>query len=386
MRHLDDIIPQEDTTSGPARSWHLFSSRPDSATPKKEFSQEEFSLRRRLLNWRTLLPLAIAITVLIFAGKKLDLHPDQIVAAIRTSNPWFFVLAFIIYYGSFPVRSLRWQVLLANVGFHRAHGDLPSYPKLTEILYISWFANTVVPAKLGDFYRAYLLKQAKGVSATRTYGTILAERILDLTVLLTLFIPAALVSLHQRMPAPLEFGLRITLILVGILIAFLFLLRLYHRQIGRIIPARLRPMYHQFQEGTLGSYKRMPRLLGLTVLVWLLESARFYIIALSLHIFGSMTLGSAAIAAIFIALGESLLTTVPATSGGVGVVEFGMLGMLLLFTSSRSTASAAIILDRVISLISIMVLGFLLFVIYSVWQSGNAAPEVHRLEPDVPTA
>ena len=39
---------------------------------------------------------------------------------------------------------------------------------LTEILYLSWFANCVVPAKLGDIYRSYLARNCLGVSMSKT--------------------------------------------------------------------------------------------------------------------------------------------------------------------------------------------------------------------------
>ena len=37
-----------------------------------------------------------------------------------------------------------------------------------EIIVLSWFANTLLPAKLGDVCRGYLFKKATGVSFTRT--------------------------------------------------------------------------------------------------------------------------------------------------------------------------------------------------------------------------
>src|SRR5215207_8162331 len=50
-------------------------------------------------------------------------------------------------------------------------------------MYVAWFANCVTVARLGDAYRAYLLKRAAGVSFAVTLGTVLAERLLDLLVL-----------------------------------------------------------------------------------------------------------------------------------------------------------------------------------------------------------
>ncbi len=50
----------------------------------------------------------------------------------------------------------------------------------TEIIFISWLVNSVVPAKLGDVYRAWLLKANYPVSLSSTFGTIFTERLFDL--------------------------------------------------------------------------------------------------------------------------------------------------------------------------------------------------------------
>src|SRR5437764_8438911 len=180
-----------------------------------EITREQLSLGKRLLNWRTLVPLAIVIFALVFVATKANINPQQTWNTIRTANLIFFLAAFLIYYLSFPIRALRWRILLKNVGFTKANGvELPKFWKLTEIIYLSFFANVVVPARLGELYRAYLLREEAGVSATRTFGTVLAERLLDLIVLLLLFIPAVIISLHENLPVQLRLGLEITLGLV----------------------------------------------------------------------------------------------------------------------------------------------------------------------------
>ncbi len=328
-----------------------------------EISQEQLSIGKRLLNWRTLIPLVIVIVALVYFAQKANINPQQTWASIRTANIYFVLAAFTIYYLSFPIRTLRWQLLLQNAGYTKANEiELPKFWKLLEIIYISWFANVIVPAKLGDLYRAYLLRKETGLPTSRTFGTVIAERLLDLIVLLLLFIPAVMISLHENLPSQLQTGLKITLVVVIAGIVGLFLLRLFPAQIGRLVPKRFRGHYNHFQEGTLGSFRRVPILTPLTVAVWACESLRFFFIALALNLIGGSFLHIFS-AALFIALGEALLTVVPFTSGGIGLVEGGMLAMIALFTSERSLAAAAILLDRTISLFSLLVFGFIVFMI-----------------------
>ena len=328
-----------------------------------EISQEQLSIGKRLLNWRTLIPLVIVIVALVYFAQKANINPQQTWASIRTANIYFVLAAFTIYYLSFPIRTLRWRLLLQNAGYTKANEiELPKFWKLLEIIYISWFANVIVPAKLGDLYRAYLLRKETGLPTSRTFGTVIAERLLDLIVLLLLFIPAVMISLHENLPSQLQTGLKITLVVVIAGIVGLFLLRLFPAQIGRLVPKRFRGHYNHFQEGTLGSFRRVPILTPLTVAVWACESLRFFFIALALNLIGGSFLHILS-AALFIALGEALLTVVPFTSGGIGLVEGGMLAMIALFTSERSLAAAAILLDRTISLFSLLVFGFIVFMI-----------------------
>jgi uncharacterized protein (TIRG00374 family) len=61
-----------------------------------------------------------------------------------------------------------------------------------------------------------------------------------------------------------------------------------------------------------------------------------------------------------------LLTAIPATGGGIGVVEGGMVAMIALFyqgPNAVNLTAAAILLDRVISLFSIQLIGFFVFII-----------------------
>jgi uncharacterized protein (TIRG00374 family) len=325
------------------------------------------SLRKQLTSWRTIVPLVLVIIVFALVAQhlSLELNPKSIASALSHANLWLFLAAFVVYYGSFPLRVLRWRLLLEHVGYSKARGvHLPSFIHLCKMLYLSWFANVIVPAKLGDVYRAYLLRQEAAVSTPRSYGTVLAERILDLVVLLLLFMSAVLISLHGTLPPQLELALQGGLALVVGLIIGLVVLRWYRNQIGRLVPQRFRPQYVHFQEGTLGSFKRLHLLVPLTVAVWTFEALRFMMVALAVGLLSGDPLHIFA-AALFIALGESLLTTVPLTSGGVGFVEAGMFAMMLLFTphtaAAQNAAGAAILLDRMISLVSVLVFGGLLF-------------------------
>ena len=331
-----------------------------------EVTQDQLALKKRFFNWRTLLPLLIVVVALAIFVQKSNINPQKTLQAIKSTNLLFFFAAFAIYYLSFALRALRWKLLLENVGFTEEKGvTLPHFWKLVEIIYISFFANAVVPAKLGDLYRAYLLRQEIGVSTTRSFGTVLAERLLYLIVLLLLFIPAIIISLRENMPPQLLLSLEILLVLVVVGIASLIGLRMAHEPIARLIPIKFRDHYYHFHAGTLGSFRRLPFLTLLTIGVWLCEASRFFFVALSLQLIGGSLLHILT-AAIFIGLGEALLSAIPTTGGGVGLVEGGLVAMIALFyqgPNAVNLTAAAILLDRSISLFSILIIGLVVFLL-----------------------
>src|SRR5207244_10783842 len=104
---------------------------------------------------------------------------------------------------------------------HEEGGHRIGAPVLSEIIFLGWFANCIVPAKLGDAYRAYLLKLNAGVSFSTTIGTILAERIIDVVILFLLMLAATVLSFGRAVPAEvlvlmqIGFGL-VVLVVVGL--------------------------------------------------------------------------------------------------------------------------------------------------------------------------
>ncbi len=350
-----------------------------------EITRDQISLRKRILNWRTIVPLIIVVVFLVFFIQKANINPQETWQTIRSANVLFLLAGFVVYYLSFPLRALRWRILLQNVGFTRANGvQLPRFWKLVEIIYISFFANVIVPAKLGDLYRAYLLRQDTGVSATRSFGTVLAERLLDLIVLLLLCIPAIIISLHGKLPWEVELSLEVTLAAVVVGVVGLFLLRLLRKKIEKIVPVRLRGYYNHLQEGMLGSFHRLPTLTVLSIGVWMCEALRFFFVAFALNLFTGDFLHIIA-AAFFVGLVEALLTVIPFTGGGVGLVETGMAAMIILLnpatlTTGKSLAAAAILLDRTISLFSIIIIGFVVFILAFGQQAGKTAKQVKTVK------
>lgn len=316
----------------------------------------EISLRERFFNIKTLLSFVAAFAVLFIVISRLDVNLGTLWLNIKGSNPFLYMLAAAIYYSAFPLRGSRWQLLLRNVKLlHRPGMQLPSRRGLTEIIFLSWFANCILPAKLGDVYRGYLLKRNSNIGLSTGMGTVLAERALDMVMVVVLMVLAGLTlwggneSLTWGIAGV---GLAMALVaLVGVVVMHRF-----GSSLQRLLPFRFQGYYQAFQEGTLGSFGQLPILIALSAVIWLVEAGRLYFVTQSLGV----PLGLPVV--LFVASANSILTIFPFTPAGLGLVEVGVTGLLMLFTS-KELALAVTIMDRGISYWSVLLLGLVTFLV-----------------------
>jgi uncharacterized protein (TIRG00374 family) len=219
--------------------------------------------------------------------------------------------------------------------------------------------NCIVPAKLGDAYRSYLLKREAKISLSRTLGTILAERMIDITILFCLLMLSAALTLRDRLPGQLVWTMGFGAVLVLALMVGLLTMRRFGHVVERLLPARFRALYVKLQEGTLQSFRRksLPLLLGYTAVIWLLEGGRLYFVTQSLN--QNIELG----VVIFIALASSLITTLPLTPGGAGIVEGAVFVVLKAVGVDDATAVSIALLDRLINYWSIIAGGIIVYIV-----------------------
>ena len=333
-----------------------------------EEKAEEISLGKRFFNLRTLISFVVAFGILFLVFWKLDVDFGETWAVIRGCDPVFYALAFVSYYLSFPLRAVRWRLLLESAGFRRENGiALPSTWGLTQLIMINWFANSIVYARLGDAYRAYLLRESAGVTFSKTIGTVLSERVLDIIVIYIIAMAAIVWLLLSGSPG---MGIAWVVLATGIvmLLAIAFLIwgmGHFGSSLQRRLPQRIKNIYALFEEGTLGSFGRLP-LLGLVSLgIWLLEASRLILVTQALG-FNIFEIGIPLL--IFAALASALLTAIPLTPGGLGLVESGIAGLLMIALPPASAWSIAFV-DRTISFLSVIVVGLIVF---SLWHLMRA--------------
>jgi uncharacterized protein (TIRG00374 family) len=331
------------------------------ALTEPEPDVEPMSLAQRLRQPRTILSIAVPIVIIaVFValnGAQLSKVPSLILAA----NFALVFMAFAVFYVGFPLRGLRWATLLRGTGQNISTRDS------TEIIFLSWLVNCVVPAKLGDVYRAYLLKINSTASLSRTFGTVFIERVLDLFAIAILGLAAGYWSFRSGLPPAIQIVFGIGVVVVAVLAFALLTMRNFGRQIivALPLPHQILELYDRFEEGVFGALvtRRLPRLGFLTGLIWMTEALRLFFVVQALG-FEDVSLGLSG--AVFVALIGSLLTAVPLSPAGLGIVEAGVVGVLhVAYGVPLPEATAIALLDRVISVFSIIVLGSIAYMVSS---------------------
>jgi glycosyltransferase 2 family protein len=334
---------------------------PLSDAAERDVEAQGLSISRRLRQPRTILSIAVPVAVIALFVTLNGGQLSKVPALILGANPALVLLAFIVFYAGFPLRGLRWATLLHGTGLRIRTKDS------MEIIFLSWLVNCVVPAKLGDVYRAYLLKINSTASLSRTFGTVFIERIFDLFAIAGLGLAAGYWSFRSGLPPAIQLVFGIGVVVVVALGIGLFTMRNFGRRIiVRLpLPHQVLELYDRFEEGVFGALvvRHLPSLSVMTGLIWMTEALRLYLVVQALG-FADVSLGLSG--AVFVALIGSLLTAVPLSPAGLGIVEAGVVGVLhVAYGVPLPEATAIALLDRVISVFSIIVFGSIAYALSS---------------------
>ena len=321
----------------------------------KILRQPSSSLKGRFLSIPTLVSFGMAGAFLLFLVTRLDIDLGDTWDSFKASNLLLFILAVLAHYTTFIFRGARWRLLLQNV--RRDPEGVPSGTLYCgTMILLGWFTNSVMWFRLGDAYRAYAYSEDTGRSFSETMGTILAERVLDMALVFLLLAAATLFLVVGGAGTSWLF-LGLSAAMVVLLAGVLALMWLFRSRFARSLPAPLAAAYDRFHEGTLGSFRRLHLVTLLGFLGWLAEVGRLLLVAEAL----GFSLGVPLI--IFVTLANAMLTLVPITPGGLGAVEWGTTGLLMLSSKidTETAAFSIVALDRSISWLSIIVIGAAVF-------------------------
>lgn len=316
------------------------------------------NLGRRVMQPRTLISFGLALVIIVFVFSRLNIDPSLVWSRVKQANVGLLLAAGVVYYFALFVRGLRWKMMLRRVGIDEAHGyPMPGPFGMFHIVFLSWFANCVVPARLGDAYRSYLLKQKNKASFGTTFGTILAERLIDLVALIMVLLAAGIVVFGTRVPHRAEqaFLLGAAVVIIGIIGVTILWFGRDHFE--RWIPERFTLHYRRLSEGIFEILKRPIPYGVIGGALWMCDGLRVLLVAWALNV--HLTIAEATV----VALLSALATAIPLTPGGAGTVEAFMIIILPWVGIKGDAAAALALLDRVVTYWSLIAIGLPIYII-----------------------
>ena len=319
-------------------------------------------IRRRFFSLPTLLSFTVALGLIYFLATRFDLDWRQTWDNVRTMDLTLYVMALVLYYSSFVFRGLRWRTLARNARPDDAHGaGLPHPLRFSQLILMGWFVNAVAWLRLGDAYRAYGLSEELDMDFSWSLGTVLAERVVDMATVLALIIVGVTLFSATRDSGGAGYLLGAAVVMSAALVALLAMMKGVGARLARFLPRRLESAYGRFHHGTMSSLKQLPLIFALGLAAWLLEVGALYFVVQALGLEAGLPLIT------IVSLGQAILSTVP-TPGGVGAVEPGVTGLLMLSMVREDAVSIALV-DRSITYLSVILFGGLAFLL---WHAGRA--------------
>ncbi len=266
---------------------------------------------------RLFAPFAISIVLLILVINGVRGEAGELSAALGAADWRLIVPAVGLYFVGVWLRSARWRLLLPE------HSVKTS--TLFRALVVGFTVNNLLPLRMGEIARAYLLSRWCRIPYGATIASLVVERVLDgLSLAILLLVALTLV------PAP-GYLLLVGVLAAGGFLAGALLLALAAWRasalvdlatfFSRFVPARVASaLVHAATSfgrslALVHDPRRLPPLLGLSLLAWCFELGLFFVLLLSFKLPASYPL------ALLVGSAANFATLVPSSPGYAGTFD-----------------------------------------------------------------
>jgi glycosyltransferase 2 family protein len=338
------------------------------------------AVRRLLLNWKALLGLGISLALLYLALRGID--PGHVLHEIRNADPFLFAAAVVAATVPFAIRAIRWGALLEPVRPGSRFG-----PRFTATS-IGFMGNNLLPARMGEFARAYVYSRVERIPLTASFGSMVVERIFDAFVLFLLLFAAMAMPGFPGIGrvegwnvggAALGILAGVAAVLVALLAMVLWPRRtvlIFEALAARLLPRALRRPVVDALEAFLRGIQalREPRLIVRALLwslvVWAMGALSFWLG------FRAFDIDVPFYAAFFLQSVVALSVSLPSAPGFFGTFEYGVrLGLVDVFGVEMNKAMGFAIGFHLGGFITITLIG-----LYFVWRLGLTWRELEESE------
>ncbi len=307
---------------------------------------------------------------------------SELAASIASVNYFYIFPVILAVLTAHYLRCYRWGKIMDT---------LARYDQKTLFVLgsIGYMAVNILPARLGEFARPYLVKKRSGVKMSATMATVVIERVFDLLALM-LFMLIVLWNAKQLPEQVKNIGMIMLVVSVSLFIILIIMAIKRDSSIKkidavlRIFPqkfaAPLNRLAHSFIDGLqiLPNIGKTLYVFFISILIWVCAGLSAYILFLGFDF--RLTIIDGFAITVIIALGVML----PAAPGFIGTYHyFCILGMTL-FGIPEANAKAYSILLHFFQMIPIIILGIIMLPFQKISFSGIIQHDDNEPEKETP--
>lgn len=304
--------------------------------------------------------MAISLFFLFLLFRKIDFA--KLAAAFRELDYRYLWPAILSTFASYFFRAVRWRYLILPI-------KTAGMANLFSSTIIGYMANNLLPARLGEFIRAYVLAEKEKIGASSVFATLVLDRLFDgftvLLILLVTFFTVKLPAGMENIQHAMVVGGYATLALYCGVIFFLVVLKARTDWTLGLVSFLLRPLPAQASEKIVAllvsfiSGLRLPgkiaELLALAVSSLLIWTTAIWPVDLLLRAFG---LHLPITASMFIMVFLVFAVMVPASPGYVGTYHFACVTALSAYGIQSEKALSIALIIHGVSFFPVIALGF----------------------------
>jgi uncharacterized protein (TIRG00374 family) len=297
---------------------------------------------------RILLGLLLGLLVLAWIARQVDAR--AVLGALAEASPALLAATMALAFVALWLKGERWAAAMA------APPEPPPRRRLFASMLIGTAGNIAMPARLGDFVRAFVLRRHNGVPVSRALAASWSVQVLDfLAVALLLWSLSPVTAVVSRRALALVAAAAAgTLVALAAMRRYPAMLRPLER-LPQPVVARLRPVLREALAGLafLDSPRKLLQLIALTAAVWLVESAA------ALCCLRAFALGPPLAAGPLLAAAIGLSFVLPLTPGSLGAYQLAAIVVLGAYGVDRGSAFAFGLGFQAVSQLGVLATGFL---------------------------
>jgi hypothetical protein len=341
---------------------------------KRYRKHKEKKAKKMVKKKRFWIGIIVTLVCLYFVFRGLDIA--KIYEILKKINIWMLLATVAVYLFGYYLRAIRWHHLLKHIKNFRP-------AELFPYLVMGFMANNILPARAGEFIRAYLVGAKKGISKSSAFASIMIERVFDGLVMIAFFIIGygAFHFVERTVTDPISvelfgrvFGTKDAVTIFAVIGGALFIgiftvsvlliwkkeptVNILHKIFSKFpgkIGATFNNLIDTFIEGlgVLRSKSSVFMVFFYSAIAWTIEAGTYYALAYAMGIHINFLLVCLIMAVANFAI------MAPSTSGGVGPFEFFGVGIMLLFSYPKEEATAYIVIIHAMILLPIILLGLI---------------------------